>query len=325
MAKGFHQAADVDYTETSNPVVKSITIRVLLTLAIACGWSIRQVDINNAFLHGILHETVYMDQPSGFVLKGSDRLVCSLKKVLYGLKHAPRAWFERLSIFLNSLGFVHSKSDPSLLIWLFGGHCYYILIYVDDIVITGSSNHEISKLVDLLHQQFSLIDLGLMSYFFGIEISYPSTGGLYLSHAKYITDLLHKAKMFDARAISTPMVSGILVSSRHGDKFQDVHLYRSIVGALQYVTLTQLEIAFSVNKACQFMHSPIHLQWQLVKRILRYLKGTYNHGLFLAKPSDLSLHGYADADPTQMTVNPRLDSVSSLAVILLSGALRNKE
>ncbi|XP_022157873.1 uncharacterized protein LOC111024485 [Momordica charantia] len=102
--------------------------------------------------------------------------------------------------------------------------------------------------------------------------------------------------MAEARSIATPMVSGPLLSARQGEHFSDVHLYRSIVGALQYATLTRPEISFSVNKACQFMHSPTLIHWQLVKRILRYLKGTIDHGLFLAKPITFSLHGYADED-----------------------------
>lgn len=109
-------------------------------------------------------------------------------------------------------------------------------------------------------------------------------------------DLLHRTRMVDANPISTPMVSGPILSAYQGESFADVHLYRSVVGALQYVTLTRPEISYSVNKACQFMHAPTLLHWQLVKRILRYLKGTFNHGLLLHKSSEFSLHGYADVD-----------------------------
>lgn len=104
--------------------------------------------------------------------------------------------------------------------------------------------------------------------------------------------------MSDARGITTPMVSGSLLSSRQGEKFSDVRLYRSTVGALQYATITRPELSFNVNKACQFMHSPTVVHWQLVKWILRYLKGSLNHGILLFVPTTLNLHGYADADWT---------------------------
>ncbi|XP_022154966.1 uncharacterized protein LOC111022111 [Momordica charantia] len=135
-----------------------------------------------------------------------------------------------------------------------------------------------------------------MSSFLGIEVSYPKTGGLFLSQAKYVTDLLHKTKIHEANALSSPMISGSIVSAFHGDPFHDVFLYRSTVGALQYVTITRPELTYSVNKVSQFMHAPTLTHWQAVKRILHYLAGSFDHGLLLSPPSDLSLQGFADSD-----------------------------
>lgn len=129
----------------------------------------------------------------------------------------------------------------------------------------------------------------------GVEVSYPANGGLFLSQSSYVTDILSRAKMLDANSIATPMVSGSIVSAHHGELFSDPYQYRSVVGALQYVTLTRPEISYSMNKACQFMHSPKLMHWQ-VKRILRYLKGTLNNGLLLTRPHTLSLMGFVDAD-----------------------------
>lgn len=142
----------------------------------------------------------------------------------------------------------------------------------------------IENLIVDLNKQFSLKDLGLLNYFLGVEVSYPALGGLFLSQKKFISDLLFKAKMKHAKSISTPMVSGSVLSAYHGERFDDVRLYRSIVGALQYVTLTRLEITYSVNKVCQFMHFPNQIHWQAVKRILRYLTGTIDHDLLFKKP-----------------------------------------
>lgn len=179
--KGFHQSADVDYTETYSPVVKPVTIRVLLTLAVTHGWSVRQVDINNAFLHGILSETVFMEQPFGFERHLTPPLVCKLRKALYGLKQAPRACFDHLSQYLHTLGFVSSRADISLLIRKTNGDCCYILVYVDDIIITGSSTSVITALIKDLNSKFALKDLGPLSYFLEIEVSYPPSGGMFLS------------------------------------------------------------------------------------------------------------------------------------------------
>lgn len=149
VAKGFHQSADIDYIETFSPVVKPITVRVLLTLTISKGWILR--DINNVFLHGLLNETIFMEQPHGFITSSSRPLVCKLKKALYSLKQAHRAWFDCVSTFLCSLGFRCSRANPSLLYIFANGQSYYMLIYVDDIVLTSSSQSEIADLILLLH------------------------------------------------------------------------------------------------------------------------------------------------------------------------------
>ena len=161
--------------------------------------------------------------------------------------------------------------------------CCYILIYVDDIIFLGSSSIALDELIKSLNSTFALKDLGKLSYFLGIEVSYPEKGGMFLSQSKYILDLLHQTKMAEAQPIATPMISGPILSACQGELFYDPYLYRSVVGALQYATFTHPEISFSVNKAYQFMRSPTILHWQMVKRILRYLKEVLSRGLWLQK------------------------------------------
>jgi hypothetical protein len=150
VARGYEQQCGIDYTETFSPVIKSSTIRVLLSLAIQFDWSIRQLDVSNAFLHGTFTETVYMQQPKGFVDQSHPHFVCKLHKAIYGLKQAPRAWFHRLSSFLMELGFVASLVDTSLFILNSGLHNIFMLIYVDDIIITGSNPDIIQVLISKL-------------------------------------------------------------------------------------------------------------------------------------------------------------------------------
>lgn len=207
-------------------------------------------------------------------------------------------WFERLSHFLHSLGFKNSKVDSFLLICHRNGHECYVLVYVDDIIITGSSSVAIDQLIQALNQKFSLKDLGKLSFFLGVEVSHTSDNDMFLSQRKYISDLLHTTHMHEARGISTAMVSGAVRSTFHGEKFHDVKLYRSTVGALQYVTLTRPEITYSVNKVCQFMHSPTNFHCQAVKRILRYLGGTLDYDMIFRKSLDLSLQDFADSNWT---------------------------
>jgi len=138
VAKGFHQVHDFDFHEIFSPVIKPITIRIIPTLALFHGWKLFQLDVNNAFLNGSLEETVFMTQPPSFEVADKS-LVCKLNKAIYGLKQAPRQWFDRLKSTLLQFGFIGSKSDSSLFIFHQQMHVVYLLVYVDDIILTGSS------------------------------------------------------------------------------------------------------------------------------------------------------------------------------------------
>lgn len=166
MVKGFHQKEGFDFIETFSLVVKPLTIRLVVTIALSKGWHMRQIDVDNAFLNGDLKEEVYMVQPQGFE-SSNHRLVCKLHKALYGLKQAPRAWFKKLPGTLHDLGFHSTKCDSSLFIYSYGQTLLYVLIYVDDIIISETSKKVISSLVSKLHYAFSLRDLGSLHHFLG--------------------------------------------------------------------------------------------------------------------------------------------------------------
>lgn len=158
-------------------------------------------------------------------------------------------------------------------------------MYVDDILITGSSSVLIHKLIQKLQSCFALKHLGTPEYFLGIEVKYLPSGSVILTQTKYTQDLLQRVNMFNCNPMSTPIVANLKLTKHGTDSLSDPSQYRSIVGGLQYITLTRPELTYSVNKICQFLSKPLNSHWCVVKRILRYLSGTITHGLRLQPAS----------------------------------------
>jgi len=171
VARGFTQQEGIDYSETFSPVIKQATVRLVFSIAVSCGWKIHQLDIHNAFLNGVLDEEVYMKQPPGFVDSALPSHVCRLHKSLYGLKQAPRAWYTRLNDFLLSIGFRASKVDTSLFIFSVGADICYLLVYVDDILLTGSNSLLLQHLIQLLSSEFNFAIWALFVIFWVLRFN----------------------------------------------------------------------------------------------------------------------------------------------------------
>ena len=206
VAKGFHQRPGIDYKETFSPVIKPTTIQIVLSLAVTNGWPLHQLDINNAFLHGTLSEAVFMSQPPGFIDSQFPTHVCQLRKALYGLRQAPRAWYHELRSFLLSYGFTNAVSDPSLFIYNHNAQLIYFMVYVDDLVVTGNDPSSIASFITAISTKFSVKDLGFLHYFLGIEVL-PTPTGLFLSQHKYIRDLLVRTRMEGVKEVGTPLIT----------------------------------------------------------------------------------------------------------------------
>lgn len=277
VAKGFQQIAWVNYFKTFSPVIKPTTVRVVLSLVVMNQWTIRQVDVNNAFLNGDLTGEVFMEQPESFIDAEKPDFVYKLHKSLYGLKQAPRAWYDKLKGCLLQWGFENSRANTSLFMRRTSTFMIMVRIYVDNIPITGPSSTDLKNFIAKFSTAFALKDLGKLSYFLGIEVLYD-TDCVYLSQKKYIRDLLSKVDMLEWKGIDTPMSTGLKLQKEaqgsHGLYIADPTYYRSIAGGMQYLVLTVPKIAFSIHKLSQYVSAPTLQHLMACKRVLRYLKAT---------------------------------------------------
>ena len=230
VAKGYTQMEGLDYLDTFSPVAKLTTVRLLLALAAVNQWHLRQLDVNNAFLHGELDEEVYMQVPPGLTVS-NPQLVCRLQRSLYGLKQASRQWFTKLSGFLVSHGFQKSNSDHSLFLRFTGSITTVLLVYVDDIILTGNSINEIQDITMLLDQAFKIKDLGTLKFFLGFEIARTSAG-IHLCQRKYVLDIISDSVMLGCRTNTTPMdystklqaMVGTPLSAESSSSYRETHI-----------------------------------------------------------------------------------------------------
>jgi histone deacetylase 1/2 len=189
------------------------------------------------------------------------------------------------------------KGDTSLFYYNKGGHILFVLVYVDDIIVASSSEEATNALLKDLEKDFALKDLGNLHYFLRIEVK-RSNDGLVMSQTSYATDVLKRAGMDKSKAVDTPLSASEKLSATEGTSLgaEDSTKYISLVGALQYLTLTRPDISYVVNKVCQYLHAPTTTHWLAVKCILRYVKGTLNMGLKIRKSDSMVVSAFSDVD-----------------------------
>jgi hypothetical protein len=269
---------------------------MVIALAKLLGWPVDQLDVVTAFLYGEMKELVFILIPEG--MEVDPEFDClELLKSIYGLKQASRVWNETFDEYVRSIDFQVSKFDPCMYIKVVDGHCVLLLVYVDDVIVTGSSVDLIAEVKRQLKQRLEMTDSGACKFVLGIELIEHEDGGVTLCQRRYIDDILKRFGMEDCKAVSSPVdISTKLVQAENQAPAVDVP-YREAVGALMHLMCaTRPDISFAVGMVARFMEVPQDVHWTAVKRIFRYLQGTKSHGIRFKSSGDLDFKYFSDAD-----------------------------
>ncbi|GLI63566.1 hypothetical protein VaNZ11_006559 [Volvox africanus] len=295
VAKGFTQKEGVDFGDVFAPVGKYASFRALLAVAADRDLELHQLDIKTAFLHGELKEEVYTEQPPGYNL-GGPNVVCKLRRALYGLRQAPRAWYIRLRKELESMGFKPSLAEPGLFVKIENGEPVYVLVYVDDLLLACKSMAVIGQVKAQLLRAFAMRDLGETRFYLGFEIERDRTARtISVTQRRYISNILEKFGMKGANSRSTPMDANLRLTAEGDPLDTSVHPYSEVVGSLLYLAVcSRPDISFAVGSLARFMAKPTINHWNAAKGVMRYLKGTQALGIKFG--GGAHVQGYCDSD-----------------------------
>jgi hypothetical protein len=297
VVKGYVQRHDIDYDEVFASVAQLDSVRLLISLTAHNGWEVHHMDVKSAFLNGDLHEEVYVENPMGFIVAGKEHKVLKLWQALYWLHQAPRAWNAKLDDTLLSLGFRRTPSEHAIFVRWNGNVPLVVGVYIDDLVIIGSDRDGIRLLKEEMASTFKMSDLSLLHYYFGIEVK-QSASCISLSQGAYVMKILEGSGMTGCNMCHVPMEVHLKLSKQSRQPLVDATAYWSIVGSLRYLVNTRLNLAFVVGYVSHFLKEPREDHLAAVKKILRYVVGTCNWGLWFSrkKENQVLLTEFSDAD-----------------------------
>ncbi|KAK6163788.1 hypothetical protein DH2020_000652 [Rehmannia glutinosa] len=313
VAKGYCHEEGIDFDETFALVARLEAMRMFLAYVAHKNFVVYQMDVNSAFLNGLLEEELYVEQPPEFEKKPIGNKVYKLKKALYGLKQAPRAWYDTLSQFLLDNGFTKGKVDRTLFRIHDGESILLVQIYVDDIIF-GSTN-----------SKFEMSMMGELTFFLGLQVK-QMQDGTFISQTKYTRDLMKKFGMEDKSSVKIHMNTSAKMDMDADGKAIDLTKYRALIGSLLYLTVSRPDITYVVGVCARFQSAPKESHMTATKRILRYLKGNQEVGLWYPKEGGFKLIGYSDSDYAGCRVDRKSTSgtCQMLGNRLISWSARNK-
>lgn len=292
VVKGFSQKSGIDYHETFSPVVRWDTIRSVISIAASENLKLAQFDVKCAFLYGELSEEIYMKQPQGY--EDDTERVCKLLKSLYGLKQAPRCWNQRFRNFLESCDLKQTDSDPCL--FVNKNKSLFLVIYVDDGIVAARDEKLLESFLEKLKDEFS-VRTGPANYFLGMQIEYLNDGSIFVHQENYCNKILDCFNMSTANPVCVPIDKDVF-SSEPSVKLDEEIPYRKAVGSLMYLaTVTRPDIAYAISVLSQVLDKPLRKHWSLVKKVLKYLRGTSKWGiLYVSSASCKVLETFSDSD-----------------------------
>ncbi|GJR85614.1 ribonuclease H-like domain-containing protein [Tanacetum coccineum] len=295
VAQGFRQEEGIDYDEVFAPFTRIEAIRLSLAFASYMGFTVYQMDVKSAFLYGTIEAEVYVHQPPGFVDPTYPNKVYRVIKAIYGLHQAPRVWYETPSSFLMENGFRRGTIDKTLFIKKKKSDIMLVQVYVDDIIFGSTKKSMCTEFEDCMHKRFQMSSMGELTFFLGLQVK-QQPDGIFISQDKYVADILKKFDFCSIRTATTPIESNKPLVKDEDGVDVDVHVYRSMIGSLMYLTASRPDIMFVVCACARFQVTPKASHLNAVKRIFRYLKHQPKLGLWYPRDSPFELEAYSDSD-----------------------------
>ncbi|GJW23928.1 putative ribonuclease H-like domain-containing protein [Tanacetum coccineum] len=293
--KGYRQEEEIDYDEVFALVARIEAITIFLAFASYMRFILYQMDVKSAFLYGIINEEVYVSQPPGFIDPKYPKKVYKVVKALYGLHQAPKAWYATLSAFLEKSGYRRGAIDKTLFIKKDKKDIMLVQVYVDDIIFGSTNKSWCDEFEALMKSRFQMNYMGELTFFLGLPVQ-QKEDGIFISQDKYIAEILMKFEIMSVKTISTLIETDKQLVKDEEAADVDVHLYRSMIGSLMYLTASRPDIMFVVYACSRFQVTPKTLHLQAMKRIFRYLKGKPKLGLWYPRESSFDLVAYSNSD-----------------------------
>ncbi|GJS69922.1 putative ribonuclease H-like domain-containing protein [Tanacetum coccineum] len=295
VAQGYTQEEGIDYDEVFAPVARIEAIRLFLAYASFMGLIVYQMDVKSAFLYGTIEDEVYVCQPPGFEDPQFSKKVYKVKKALYGLHQAPRAWYKTLSTHLLENGFRRGTIDKTLFIKKDRGDILLVQVYVDDIIFGSTKKSLCDEFEQIMHKRFQISSMRELTFFLGLQVQHKGDE-IFISQDKNMADILKKFDFVTVKTASTPIETNKALVKDEEAEDVDVHLYRLMIGSLMYLTASRPDIMFAVYDCARFQVTPKISHLHAVKRIFRYLKGQPKLGLWYPRDLPFDLEAFFDSD-----------------------------